>query len=106
MTGELFEIVIKGTLSEPVLELIDGSIEDGITLLDGDRVHHFPAEAPEVHDVSGAGDTAVAVLAAGMAAGLSLPRAARIANIAGGLVVGQVGTAVARESDLLEALKA
>jgi D-beta-D-heptose 7-phosphate kinase/D-beta-D-heptose 1-phosphate adenosyltransferase len=78
--------------------------EDGMTLLEGDALHHFPAEAPEVHDVSGAGDTVVAVLAAGVAAGLALPVAARLANIAGGLVVGKVGTAVARENDLLEAL--
>ncbi|MBC9177317.1 D-glycero-beta-D-manno-heptose-7-phosphate kinase [Roseomonas ludipueritiae] len=78
--------------------------EDGMTLLDGDTLHHFPAEAPEVHDVSGAGDTVVAVLAAGVASGLPLPVAARLANIAGGLVVGKVGTAVARENDLLEAL--
>jgi D-beta-D-heptose 7-phosphate kinase / D-beta-D-heptose 1-phosphate adenosyltransferase len=78
--------------------------EDGMTLLDQDGLHHFPAEAPEVHDVSGAGDTVVAVLAAGMASGLPLPVATRLANIAGGLVVGKVGTAVARENDLLEAL--
>jgi D-beta-D-heptose 7-phosphate kinase/D-beta-D-heptose 1-phosphate adenosyltransferase len=78
--------------------------EDGMTLLVGEALYHLPAEAPEVHDVSGAGDTVVAVLAAGMAAGLALPVAARLANIAGGLVVGKVGTAVARENDLLEAL--
>lgn len=78
--------------------------EDGMTLLEGDTLHHFPAEAPEVHDVSGAGDTVVAVLAAGVASGLPLPVAARLANIAGGIVVGKVGTAVARENDLLEAL--
>lgn len=78
--------------------------EDGMTLLDAEGIHHFPAEAPEVHDVSGAGDTVVAVLAAGMASGLALPVATRLANIAGGLVVGKVGTAVARENDLLEAL--
>ena len=78
--------------------------EDGMTLLEGEAVHHFPAEAPEVHDVSGAGDTVVAVVAAAYAAGLSLPVAARLANIAGGLVVGKVGTAVAREADLLEAM--
>ncbi len=78
--------------------------EDGMTLLEGDVVHHMPAEAPEVHDVSGAGDTVVAVLAAGYAAGLPLTTAARLANIAGGLVVGKVGTAVAREDDLMEAL--
>ena len=83
--------------------------EEGMTLLEGPfgeaaTVHHFPAEAPEVHDVSGAGDTVVAVVAAGMAAGLALPVAARLANIAAGIVVGKVGTAVARETDLLEAL--
>ncbi|MDJ0386644.1 D-glycero-beta-D-manno-heptose-7-phosphate kinase [Roseomonas sp. E05] len=78
--------------------------EDGMTLLEGDDLHHFPAEAPEVHDVSGAGDTVVAVLAAGYAAGLPLPLAARLSNIAAGIVVGKVGTAVAREADLLEAL--
>lgn len=78
--------------------------EDGMTLLDGDRVHHFPAEAEEVHDVSGAGDTVVAALSAGLAAGLGLPVAARLANIAAGIVVGKVGTAVAREEELLEAL--
>jgi len=78
--------------------------EDGMTLVGGDAVRHFPAEAVEVHDVSGAGDTVVSVLAAGIAAGLALPLAARLANIAAGIVVGKVGTAVARESDLLEAL--
>lgn len=78
--------------------------EDGMTLLEHDRIHHFPAEAEEVHDVSGAGDTVVATLSAGLAAGLALPVAARVANIAAGIVVGKVGTAVAREEELLEAL--
>jgi D-beta-D-heptose 7-phosphate kinase/D-beta-D-heptose 1-phosphate adenosyltransferase len=80
--------------------------EDGMTLLEGDAVHHFPAEAPEVADVSGAGDTVVAVVAAGMAAGLPLAVSARLSNIAAGLAVGKVGTAVARDSDILEALSA
>ena len=81
--------------------------EDGMTLLSGaDEIRHFPAEAPEVHDVSGAGDTVVSVLAAGIAAGLDLPVAARLANIAAGLVVGKVGTAVAREEEIVEALSA
>jgi D-beta-D-heptose 7-phosphate kinase/D-beta-D-heptose 1-phosphate adenosyltransferase len=78
--------------------------EDGMTLLDGDVVHHFPAEAEEVHDVSGAGDTVVSTVSAAMAAGLSLPVAARLANIAAGIVVGKVGTAVVREEELVEAL--
>jgi D-beta-D-heptose 7-phosphate kinase/D-beta-D-heptose 1-phosphate adenosyltransferase len=74
--------------------------------VEGDAVHHFPAEAPEVADVSGAGDTVVAVVAAGMAAGLPLAVSARLSNIAAGLAVGKVGTAVARDSDILEALSA
>src|SRR5206468_6955144 len=78
--------------------------EDGMTLIDADGPHHFPAEAPEVFDVSGAGDTVVGTLAAGIAAGLDLKIAARLANIAAGVVVGKVGTAVAREEDLLRVL--
>jgi len=80
--------------------------EDGMSLVEENAVHHFPAEAPEVADVSGAGDTVVAVVAAGMAVGLPLPIAARLSNIAAGLAVGKVGTAVARDTDLLEALSA
>ena len=76
-----------------------------MTLVQADGVRHFPAEAPEVYDVSGAGDTVVAVVAAAMAAGLPLEVGARLANIAAGIVVGKVGTAVAREDDILDALK-
>ena len=78
--------------------------EDGMTLVDADGAQHYPAEAAEVFDVSGAGDTVVAALAAALAAGLDLRVAARIANIAAGIVVGKVGTAVARTDDLLAAL--
>src|SRR6516162_1421588 len=46
---------------------------DGMTLLDRHGAQHFPAEAAEVYDIAGAGDTAVAVLAAGVAARLDLP---------------------------------
>jgi D-beta-D-heptose 7-phosphate kinase/D-beta-D-heptose 1-phosphate adenosyltransferase len=78
--------------------------EDGMTLVDDEGAHHFPAEAAEVFDVSGAGDTVVATLAAGLAAGLETKVAVRLANIAAGVVVGKVGTAVAREEDLLRML--
>ena len=78
--------------------------EDGMTLIEDGRVRHFPAEAAQVYDVSGAGDTVVATLAAGLAAGLDLPLAVRLANVAAGVVVGKVGSAVAREADLLAAL--
>ncbi len=77
---------------------------DGMTLLDATGARHFPAEAAEVYDIAGAGDTAAATLAAAVAARLELPVAVRLANIAAGVVVGKVGTAVAREADLLGAL--
>ena len=78
--------------------------EDGMSLIGEGEPLHFPAEAADVFDVSGAGDTVVATLAAGMAAGLDLAIAVRLANIAAGVVVGKVGTAVAREADLLASL--
>ena len=77
---------------------------DGMTLLDDSGARHFPAEAAEVYDIAGAGDTAAAVLSAGIAARLDLPVAVRLANIAAGVVVGKVGTAVVREADLVAAL--
>jgi D-beta-D-heptose 7-phosphate kinase/D-beta-D-heptose 1-phosphate adenosyltransferase len=75
-----------------------------MTLLDDSGARHFPAEAAEVYDIAGAGDTAAAVLAAGIAARLDLPVAVRLANIAAGVVVGKIGTAVVREPDLVAAL--
>ena len=53
----------------------------------------IPAQALEVYDVSGAGDTVIGVLATMMAMGKPLPEAIRIANRAGGIVVGKLGTA-------------
>src|SRR5208337_796790 len=76
----------------------------GMTLVDATTARHFPAEAAEVYDVSGTGDTVTAVLAAGIAAKLDLKLAVRLANVAAGIVVGKVGTAVARQADLLAAL--
>ena len=76
----------------------------GMTLVDAATERHFPAEAAEVYDVSGAGDTVTAVLAAGIAARLDLTLAVRLASVAAGIVVGKVGTAVARAADLLAAL--
>jgi D-beta-D-heptose 7-phosphate kinase/D-beta-D-heptose 1-phosphate adenosyltransferase len=78
--------------------------EDGMTLVSEDGSWHFRAEAAEVFDVSGAGDTAVAALAAALACGQDLPTAAKLANIAAGVVVGKLGIAVARPADLLAAI--
>ena len=79
---------------------------DGMSLIGADEVHHLAAEAREVFDVSGAGDTVVAAVAAGLAAGVSLLDAARLANVAAGIVVGKVGTAVARRAEIADALHA
>ena len=75
--------------------------EDGVSLIAPDLIRHFPGEAREVFDVSGAGDTVVATLAAALAVNVPLADAARLANIAAGVVVGKVGTAVARQNDIL-----
>jgi D-beta-D-heptose 7-phosphate kinase/D-beta-D-heptose 1-phosphate adenosyltransferase len=79
---------------------------DGMTLVTKDWVDHLPAQAREVFDVSGAGDTVVAVMAAAIGAGLSLVDAARLANAAAGIVVGKVGTAVVYPSEIANALHA
>ena len=78
----------------------------GMTLLDErGAVHHIAAEAREVFDVSGAGDTVIAAVAAGLAAGLPLIDAVRIANCAAGIVVGKAGTAVAYPAEIRAALE-
>ena len=79
--------------------------QDGMTLVSGNgEVHHLAAEAREVFDVSGAGDTVIATLAAAVASGAGLLEAARIANVAAGIVVGKVGTAVAYAAEVVSAL--
>ena len=66
---------------------------------------HLPALAREVFDVTGAGDTVIAAMAAGMASHESLENATRLANVAAGLVVGKVGTAAVTRSELSGALQ-
>ena len=79
--------------------------QDGMMLVEaaGDT-HKLAAEAREVYDVSGAGDTVVAVLAAALGAGASFRDAARLANVAAGIVVGKVGTAAVHAKELVETL--
>lgn len=68
--------------------------EHGMTLLrDGEAELHLPARAREVYDVTGAGDTVIATLAAALAAGEALPEATALANLAAGIVVGKLGAA-------------
>ena len=74
--------------------------EEGMTLFDAEGVAHIAAQAREVFDVTGAGDTVIATLAALVAAGMSLREAMPWANRAGGVVVGKFGTATVSYEEL------
>ena len=74
--------------------------EEGMTLFTDKGTEHVRAQAREVFDVSGAGDTVIAVLAVAMGAGWSLERAMALANRAGGIVVGKLGTATVSAEEL------
>jgi D-beta-D-heptose 7-phosphate kinase / D-beta-D-heptose 1-phosphate adenosyltransferase len=80
--------------------------EQGMTLVRADEPPvHLQAEAREVFDVTGAGDTVVATLALATASGAPLVEAARLANLAAGLVVGKIGTATVTLAELAAALQ-
>ncbi|MEB2335819.1 MAG: PfkB family carbohydrate kinase, partial [Burkholderiales bacterium] len=74
--------------------------EEGMTLFSDDGVLDVPAQAREVYDVSGAGDTVVAVLASMLAAGRPIGEAVTLANRAAGIVVGKLGTAAVTPQEL------
>jgi rfaE bifunctional protein kinase chain/domain len=78
--------------------------EEGMTLYQKGAVSHESAKAREVFDVSGAGDTVIAVLAVMLGAGASLGEATRIANHAAGVVVGKLGTAVVQTQEIVASL--
>ncbi len=79
--------------------------EMGMTLLqDGQAAIHLPARAREVYDVTGAGDTVIALLAAVLASEQSLPEAVALANLAAGIVVGKLGAATVTPSELRRAI--
>jgi D-beta-D-heptose 7-phosphate kinase/D-beta-D-heptose 1-phosphate adenosyltransferase len=78
--------------------------EKGITLLRRDGQYHSPARAREVFDVSGAGDTVIATLAASLAGGLKVETAVELANMAAGIVVGKMGTVPIAQHELIAAL--
>lgn len=75
--------------------------EDGMSLIvPGKSALHIPTYAREVFDVTGAGDTVIATLAACLASGCDLPTACAVANYAGGIVVGKLGTSTVTPSEL------
>jgi len=76
--------------------------EQGMMLFrPGEPPYHTPTRAKEVFDVSGAGDTAVAIFTLALAAGASAEEAAEISNHASGIVVGKLGTATVKTAELL-----
>ncbi|MGH8553135.1 MAG: bifunctional D-glycero-beta-D-manno-heptose-7-phosphate kinase/D-glycero-beta-D-manno-heptose 1-phosphate adenylyltransferase HldE, partial [Methylococcales bacterium] len=95
--GDSSEIVEKGrklirNIAIDALLVTRG--EQGMTWLErGLEPYHLPTQAREVYDVTGAGDTVISVLAAGLAAGASFRDATALANVAAGIVVAKLGTA-------------
>ncbi|KUG23370.1 adp-heptose synthase / d-glycero-beta-d-manno-heptose 7-phosphate kinase [hydrocarbon metagenome] len=81
--------------------------EEGMSLFENGRkiVHtYFPAQAKEVYDVTGAGDTVIGMLALGLAARADIKEATCLANLAAGIVVGKIGTATVSQKELLDVL--
>lgn len=76
--------------------------KQGMTILSGDEVTEVPTYARKVFDVTGAGDTVIATMSLGLAAGLNLVQSCMLANFAAGVVVGKVGSAPCEISELKE----
>ena len=89
-------------LAEPYFKaLLITRGEQGMTLLQrGKPPLHLPAQAREVYDVTGAGDTVIAAMAVGLADGMGFADAARFANKAAGIKVGKLGTATVSRAEL------
>lgn len=92
---------LKNSLNLDFLAVTRG--DEGITLLDADA-HDISASAQKVFDVSGAGDTVIATLASGLIHGLSPLESLQLANIAAGIVVGEVGTVPISKQVLFDTL--
>ena len=75
--------------------------EEGMSLYEDDGIHNIPTYAKEVYDVTGAGDTVISVFTLARAAGATWEKAAKIANAAGGIVVGKIGTSTVSEKELI-----
>jgi rfaE bifunctional protein kinase chain/domain len=103
-SDETFGVAMEGLRSRlDLTHLLVTRGERGMVLFSADRpALQVPSVAREVFDVSGAGDTALAALAAFLAAGASLENAVRHANQAAGIAVGKVGTAVVSLEELME----
>ena len=78
--------------------------EAGMSLIQEAHVHSLPAQAKDVFDVTGAGDTVIAVMALGVALDIALYQAMYLANLAGGIVVGKLGTSTVSRRELTRAM--
>lgn len=78
--------------------------QEGMSLITQTNEHHIPTEAKQVYDVSGAGDTTVATLALALACEIPLVEACEIANVAAGIAVGKLGTAIVYPEELSQQL--
>ncbi|MEN8177521.1 MAG: bifunctional D-glycero-beta-D-manno-heptose-7-phosphate kinase/D-glycero-beta-D-manno-heptose 1-phosphate adenylyltransferase HldE [Pseudomonadota bacterium] len=103
------ELIVKGEGLRKQLQLRALLItlsERGMLLLqEGHNALHLPTRAREVFDVTGAGDTVIAVLTAGIAAGVEMAEAAGLANLAAGLMVGKLGAGSVTPDELKGALR-
>ncbi|TNE36777.1 MAG: D-glycero-beta-D-manno-heptose-7-phosphate kinase [Alphaproteobacteria bacterium] len=99
------ETAARSVLASAGLEaLLVTRSEAGMSLVTEASAHHIAAEAKEVFDVSGAGDSVIAALSLSHAAGADLATAARIANLAGSIAVSKSGTAAVTRDELEGAL--
>jgi D-beta-D-heptose 7-phosphate kinase/D-beta-D-heptose 1-phosphate adenosyltransferase len=103
------DLVAKGCALRDSLDLealLVTRSEKGMCLLQrGHAPVHLPTRAREVYDVTGAGDTVVAVLAAALAAGVSMHEAVVLSNLGAGVVVGKLGTATVSPAELVAAME-
>jgi D-beta-D-heptose 7-phosphate kinase/D-beta-D-heptose 1-phosphate adenosyltransferase len=107
-TDEQVEIAAGKVMSDCAIgAMLVTRSERGMSLVQrGSVTRHLAAKSLEVFDVSGAGDTVMAAASVAIASGASLPVAAELANVAGGIVVGKVGTAVVSQDELAARLLA
>ncbi len=93
--GEIDVLIEKGRdllCNQKIKNVLLTRGEAGMSLIDADSTYSLPAQAKDVFDVTGAGDTVIAVMALGLATDLRLQDAMYLANLAAGIVVGKVGT--------------
>ena len=93
---------LLGQYKIPALLLTRG--EAGMMLIENDQVHSLPAQAKDVFDVTGAGDTVIAVMALGVSLDIPLVESMYLANLSGGIVVGKLGTSTVSIQELTRAM--